>query len=101
MENVATVDSPAALFARPRMRIDAVALWLFVCCALVFAIVVIGGATRLTHSGLSITEWAPITGTMPPLSDADWASAFAKYRATPEYQQVNHGMSVDEFKRIF
>ena len=63
--------------------------------------VVVGGATRLTESGLSITEWQPIVGTIPPLSDADWASAFAKYQATPEYRDVNHGMTVAEFKGIF
>jgi cytochrome c oxidase assembly protein subunit 15 len=79
----------------------AVAAWLFVCCALVFAMVVVGGATRLTHSGLSITEWQPIVGTLPPLTDTQWEEAFAKYRATPEYQQVNKGMSVGEFKGIF
>src|ERR1700741_5384886 len=78
-----------------------VAIWLFVCCAFVFAIVVVGGVTRLTHSGLSITEWQPIVGTLPPLSQADWDAAFARYQATPEYQQVNKGMGLDEFKRIF
>ena len=62
-----------------------IATWLLICCTLVFAIVVVGGVTRLTHSGLSITEWQPIVGTLPPLSDADWDSAFAKYRLTPEY----------------
>ena len=65
--------------AAMRMR-NAVAVWLFVCCALVLALVVVGGVTRLTHSGLSITEWAPIVGTLPPLTDADWAGAFARYR---------------------
>ncbi len=79
----------------------AVAAWLLVCCALVFAIVVVGGVTRLTHSGLSITEWQPIVGTLPPLSAADWSVAFEKYRQTPEYQQVNRGMSLAEFKGIF
>jgi cytochrome c oxidase assembly protein subunit 15 len=78
----------------------AVAAWLFVCCALVFAMVVVGGVTRLTHSGLSITEWQPIVGTLPPLTDAQWEEAFAKYRLTPEYRQVNKGMSVAEFKCI-
>ena len=78
-----------------------VAAWLLICCALVFAIVVVGGVTRLTHSGLSITEWQPIVGTLPPLSDADWDSAFSKYRLTPEYTQVNKGMSLPEFQRIF
>ena len=63
--------------------------------------VVVGGMTRLTHSGLSITEWQPIVGTLPPLSAADWNDAFAKYQATPEYAQVNRGMSLDAFKGIF
>ncbi|MDQ2961894.1 MAG: COX15/CtaA family protein [Pseudomonadota bacterium] len=79
----------------------AVAAWLLCCCALLFALIVVGGVTRLTHSGLSITEWRPIVGTLPPLTDADWAGVFAKYRATPEYRQVNSGMSLDAFKRIF
>ncbi len=78
-----------------------VALWLLACCVLVFIMVVVGGVTRLTHSGLSITEWQPIVGTVPPLSASDWQVAFDKYRATPEYQQVNKGMSLDEFKGIF
>ena len=75
-----------------------VAAWLFACCALVFAMVVVGGVTRLTHSGLSITEWQPIVGTLPPLDDASWQAAFAKYRATPEYLQVNRGMTLAQFK---
>jgi heme a synthase len=79
----------------------AVAAWLFVCCALVFAMVVVGGVTRLTHSGLSITEWQPIVGTLPPLTDAQWQEAFARYQLTPEYQQVNKGMSLAEFQGIF
>ena len=78
-----------------------VAAWLLVCCALVFAIVVVGGVTRLTHSGLSITEWQPIVGTLPPLTDADWNDAFSKYQLTPEYRQVNKGMALPEFQRIF
>jgi len=78
-----------------------VAAWLLACCALVFAIVVVGGVTRLTHSGLSITEWQPIVGTLPPLTDADWNDAFAKYQLTPEYRQVNKGMALPEFQRIF
>jgi heme a synthase len=79
----------------------AIAAWLLVCCALIFAMVVLGGVTRLTHSGLSIAEWQPLVGTVPPLSDHDWQVHFEKYRQTPEYQQVNKGMSVDEFKGIF
>ena len=78
-----------------------VAAWLFICCALVFAMVVVGGVTRLTHSGLSIVEWQPIIGTLPPLSQADWLETFAKYQLTPQYLQVNKGMSLDEFKGIF
>lgn len=79
----------------------AVIAWLFACCALVFAMVVVGGVTRLTHSGLSIVEWQPIVGTIPPLSQEDWEALFHKYQQTPEYQQVNKGMSLDEFKGIF
>src|SRR3954469_6357398 len=79
----------------------AIAAWLFACCALVFAMVVVGGVTRLTHSGLSITEWQPIVGTMPPLTAADWEAAFARYRATPEFQQVNASMTLAAFKGIF
>jgi len=63
--------------------------------------VVVGGATRLTHSGLSITEWQPIVGTLPPLTDAQWQDAFAKYQLTPEYRQVNGAMTLGEFKGIF
>lgn len=78
-----------------------IAIWLLICCALVFAMVVVGGVTRLTDSGLSIVEWQPIVGTMPPITQADWDVLLEKYRATPQYQQVNKGMSVDEFKSIF
>jgi cytochrome c oxidase assembly protein subunit 15 len=63
--------------------------------------VVVGGATRLTDSGLSITEWLPLLGAIPPLSDADWADAFAKYQQIPQYELVNHGMSLAEFKFIY
>ncbi len=79
----------------------AVGLWLLVCCAMVFAIVVIGGITRLTESGLSITEWRPVTGVLPPLSEAEWQRHFGLYRETPEYRQVNRGMALAEFKTIF
>src|SRR5450755_2533571 len=90
-------DTPRAARGEPR----AVALWLLACCALVFALIVVGGVTRLTHSGLSITEWQPIVGTLPPLSESQWNEAFAKYQTTPEYRQVNRGMSIDAFKGIF
>ena len=77
--------------------------WLFGVASLVFAMVVIGGITRLTESGLSITEWRPITGAIPPLSDADWARAFELYQRTPEFRQVNGpaGMDLAAFQRIF
>lgn len=78
-----------------------IAIWLLICCALVFAMVVVGGVTRLTNSGLSIVEWQPIVGTMPPITQGDWDELLEKYRATPQYQKVNKGMSVDEFKSIF
>src|ERR1700737_3700956 len=79
----------------------AVATWLLVCCALVLALIVVGGATRLTHSGLSITEWQPIVGTIPPLSAADWDEGFRKYQAPPEHRENNRDMSIDAFKGIF
>ena len=78
-----------------------VAVWLFACSAMVFAILVVGGVTRLTHSGLSIVEWKPIVGVIPPLNQAEWDETFDKYKKTPEYQKVNHQMSLDEFKFIF
>ncbi|MGC2519476.1 MAG: COX15/CtaA family protein [Burkholderiales bacterium] len=78
-----------------------VAWWLLTCCALVFAMVVVGGVTRLTHSGLSIVEWQPIVGTLPPLDQEQWQETFLKYQQTPEYQRVNRGMGLDEFKGIF
>lgn len=78
-----------------------IAIWLFICSAMVFSIVVVGGVTRLTHSGLSIVEWQPIVGIVPPLNLEEWEATFDKYKATPEYQKVNHQMSLDEFKGIF
>jgi cytochrome c oxidase assembly protein subunit 15 len=79
----------------------AIAFWLFACCALVFAMVVVGGMTRLTHSGLSIVEWQPIVGTIPPLDDDEWAETFAKYQRTPEFRLRNHDMTLAGFKDIF
>ena len=78
-----------------------VRLWLLSMAALVFAMVLVGGATRLTESGLSIAEWKPVTGTLPPLSQAEWQTEFSKYQTIPQYQQVNRGMSLDEFKVIY
>lgn len=79
----------------------AVAAWLLACCALVFAMVVVGGVTRLTHSGLSIVEWQPIVGALPPLDEAGWQETFGKYKQTPEYRLVNPGMRLEGFKGIF
>ena len=78
-----------------------VAIWLFGVAAIVFVMVVIGGATRLTNSGLSITEWKPISGVLPPLSAADWAKDFALYKQIPQYREVNAGMTLAEFQTIF
>lgn len=76
-------------------------LWLVAIFLLVAAMIAVGGLTRLTDSGLSITEWKPVTGAIPPLSDADWGVEFDKYKATPEFQLQNSQMSMDEFKVIF
>jgi heme a synthase len=77
------------------------AVWLFAVAAVVLAMVVVGGATRLTGSGLSITQWNPIVGAIPPLNPQAWAHAFDLYRATPQYRLVNRGMSLGEFQFIF
>ena len=79
----------------------AVGLWLIACCAMIFAMVVIGGITRLTESGLSIVEWQPIGGAVPPLDHADWQRLFAEYQTSPQYRQLNAGMSLDDFRAIF
>ena len=91
---------PSAAFlspARPRL----VARWLFVVAAMIVGIVVVGGITRLTNSGLSITEWKPLTGIIPPLNHAQWRAEFANYQRIPEYQQINRGMTLGGFKAIF
>jgi heme a synthase len=78
-----------------------IAAWLFVCCAMILLMVVIGGVTRLTESGLSITEWQPVSGVLPPLSEAQWATQFDKYKAIPQYRAIHAGMTLAEFKHIF
>jgi cytochrome c oxidase assembly protein subunit 15 len=78
-----------------------IAYWLIACAALVFAMVVLGGVTRLTRSGLSIVEWQPLIGAIPPLSETDWLVLFEKYKQTPEYLKVNVGMDLAGFKGIF
>jgi heme a synthase len=90
-----TREEPAEPSLRP------VAVWLLICCAMIFLMVVIGGVTRLTWSGLSITEWQPVTGIVPPLSAGGWQAEFAKYQQTSQYKLLNAGMSLADFKTIY
>jgi len=78
-----------------------IAIWLLCVAALVFVMVAVGGITRLTESGLSIVTWKPVSGVVPPLSEAEWMAEFDEYRQYPEYQKVNRGMTLSEFKYIF
>jgi cytochrome c oxidase assembly protein subunit 15 len=78
-----------------------VASWLTIAAGLAFSLIVLGGIVRLTRAGLSITEWQPLRGTLPPIGDAEWTAAFAKYQATPEYTKVNLGMTMADFRTIF
>ncbi|WP_353216399.1 COX15/CtaA family protein [Sandarakinorhabdus sp.] len=97
MASIAPAFSSSRADARPR----AVAGWLFGVAALVFAMVVVGGITRLTESGLSITRWDVVSGTLPPLSEAEWLAQFALYQQSSQYQLMNQGMSLAAFKGIF
>ena len=104
MEQALTTPSPRAIRTeRERLLANRALLrgWLYVILLMLVALVLVGGATRLTDSGLSITEWKPIHGVVPPLNEAEWQEEFAKYQQIPEYQQINQGMSLGEFKRIF
>jgi heme a synthase len=78
-----------------------IAVWLFVCCLMVYAMVILGGATRLTGSGLSMVEWDPIFGIVPPLDQKTWEATFALYQQSPEFQKINIGMDLAGFKRIY
>jgi len=80
---------------------QSIATWLFCVAGLVLVMIVVGGATRLTDSGLSITEWKPILGAIPPLNDGDWLAAFEKYKQIPEFKLVNKNITMDGFKSIF
>ena len=82
-------------------RLKPVRTWLYVLALMVLAMVVVGGLTRLTESGLSITEWKPITGIVPPLTEADWQAEFEAYKRIPQYQLLNQGMTLEGFKFIF
>ena len=97
-EPAATMDDRSAMHAR---RAGAVGWWLVACAVLVYAMVVVGGVTRLTGSGLSMVRWHPVSGVLPPLGADAWQREFDAYRASPEYRLVNRGMSLAEFKRIF
>jgi heme a synthase len=87
--------------ARPKGARAGIRLWLIALFLLVATMIAVGGLTRLTDSGLAITEWRPVTGALPPMSDAAWAEEFAKYQAIPEYQLQNKGMSLEAFKTIY
>lgn len=90
-------DSPLDARLRPR----AVGWWLLSCCVVLLALVMVGGATRLTESGLSIVDWKPLTGVLPPIGDAAWQAEFSRYQESPQYTAVNQGMALSEFKVIF
>ena len=96
--NETTMTGPESKIERAR---PAVRTWLYFVAFLVMAMVLVGGATRLTDSGLSITEWKPIHGAIPPLNETEWTEEFEKYKQIPEYEQINKGMSLGEFKFIF
>jgi cytochrome c oxidase assembly protein subunit 15 len=85
----------------PLVRRPLVRAWLYAVAALMVLTLVVGGATRLTESGLSIVEWKPVTGVMPPLSQAAWQAEFGKYQQIPQYRELNRGMNLDEFKTIY
>jgi len=99
---VALTQSAQAKARESEWRGDnAVALWLAIIAAMVALTAIVGAATRLTGSGLSITEWQPILGVIPPLNEADWLAAFGKYKEIPQYVELNRGMSLDAFKTIY
>ena len=85
----------------PQARRHAVRAWLLAVAALMVVTLIVGGATRLTELGLSIVEWRPVTGVVPPLDAAQWQAEFAKYQTIPQYRERNRGMSLDDFKTIY
>jgi heme a synthase len=99
--NTAANASPKAFETDQATRPATLARWLLSVGLLVFLIVIVGGITRLTESGLSITEWKPVAGLLPPLNQADWLAEFEKYRKIPEYQLINKGMSLSDFQFIY
>jgi heme a synthase len=101
MSAIQSLAAPAADAASARVKTRGVRVWLFAVAALVFAMVLVGGATRLTESGLSITQWQPVTGVVPPLGEAQWQVEFERYKQIPQYSQLNPDMDVAGFKTIF
>src|SRR5262245_15797354 len=91
----------SAISAKQTSSLRAVRAWLVVVAAMIALMVLVGGATRLTESGLSITEWKPVTGALPPLSETHWEQAFEAYKQIPQYRSLNAGMTLSEFKTIF
>jgi cytochrome c oxidase assembly protein subunit 15 len=85
----------------PNTELRAVRLWLFMAAGMIFLTLMVGGATRLTESGLSIVEWKPVTGVLPPTSDDEWQAEFRKYQTIPQYRELNRGMTLDAFKVIY
>ena len=79
----------------------AISHWLLICLLLIFLMVVLGGVTRLTGSGLSMVNWHPVNGSIPPLTSVQWEEEFSDYQQSPEYQKINRDMNVDDFKSIF
>ena len=94
-------QQPAPLVVGGARRSRIVGGWLLLCSVFVFAMVIVGGLTRLTESGLSMVDWAPITGVLPPTNDAEWQALFTRYQASPEYQKVNQHLDLEGFKGIF
>jgi cytochrome c oxidase assembly protein subunit 15 len=99
MASQAELAAPPARSAAPRP--GAIANWLLIVAVLVFGMVVVGGITRLTESGLSMVRWEPVSGAIPPMNEAEWLAEFEAYRSSPEYQKINRGMSLEDFKDIF
>ena len=93
-------DASAAGTSR-LMRRRLIAGWLLICCAMIFAMVVLGGVTRLSHAGLSMVEWDPLFGVLPPLGATQWDAVFEEYKRFPEYQSLHHGMTLEDFKSIY
>jgi len=90
-----------SLSSRQHVNDKQVAIWLLFVAAVIFFMIILGGVTRLTHSGLSMVDWNPIMGTIPPITEADWMTTFSRYQEFPEYQKVNRGMTLEAFKSIF